>query len=96
MDELRFVDLGVGIAVLFLAAGELYNGILMLFRNQHRLLAVARLAFWMLRRLPGRSREERYVRATNVYARRRSLYGTFAIIGGIWGILLALLIMTSS
>jgi hypothetical protein len=95
MFETKFVDFIVALIIFLISASDLYKGILMIFGNQHPLLFIARIGFWLLRLLPSPAKERRYQKAMDVYIRRRKLYGVYAIIGGFSGILLSSLIYLS-
>jgi hypothetical protein len=92
----KVIDIIVAVIIFLISVSDLYKGSQMLFRNQHRLLFLAKISFRLLRLLPASVYEERYQRSMNVYMKRRKLYGLFAVIGGFWGVLLSILIMLNS
>jgi hypothetical protein len=95
MSEIRFADFIAALIIFLVSASDLCKDILMIFGNQHPLLFIAQIGFWLLKLLPSPLRERRYQKAMDVYIRRRKLYGAYAIIGGFSGILLSILIYLS-
>jgi hypothetical protein len=96
MPEFRIAAFLVAFVVLLVSVSDFYKGVFMVVRNQHRMLFIAQVSFWLLSLLPVSVREDRYSKAMNVYTRRRKLYGVFALVGGIWGILLSFAIILNS
>ena len=85
-------DVIVALVIFLVAGSDFYKGIVMVFTNQTPLLFAAQIGFWLIRLLPGSIRESRYQKAMNAYIDRRKWNGLYAIVGGLVGILLSILV----
>ena len=90
------LDFIVATIILIIVLSDFYKGFVMIFRDEAPLLFIAQVSIWIVKVFPSQKRDERYETAIRVYKKRKRLYGIFAIFGGLWGILLSILIMSNS
>lgn len=89
-------DIMVALIVFIISASDFYKGILLAFTSKSPLLFTAQIGFWILKLLPASIKEHRNQKAMNAYIKRRKLNGVYGIVGGLLGMLLAILIFFAS
>jgi hypothetical protein len=84
------------IVMALILVSDLYKGVVMVFSHQAPLLFIAQISFFLLKLLPRSVREDRYNRAMNIYIKRKRLYGFLALIEGVFGVLLLVVVVTNN
>ena len=90
------VDMVVALIIFVIAASDFYKGILMVFTDKTPLLFMAQIGFWILKLLPTSIREARLEKALSEYTKRRKWNGFYAVVGGLLGILLSILVFLNA
>ena len=96
MIEINIFALLFTIAMALILVSELYKGAIMVFSHQAPLLCIAQISFFLLNLLPKSIREARYNKAMKIYTKRKKLYGFLALIEGVFGLLLLVVVVANN
>ena len=92
----RIIEFAFGLGILAVCVSDMWKAFLILTRDDRPLFFLPRVVFYLMRALPGAALQKQYDKAVSVYMRRRKMYAVIYLVGGVCGILLALVILSNA